>query len=134
MKNDWLLVSENNLPPLDEIVWLWDGKRIWIGGCTDDGDGWLWGNTCGRAWHTGTKREGKLDLDDYKPTHWLPMPQPPREELTQLKRLGIYQCTSCKTTGTWEDWVSGIDKEKHQCDCCTMSGKPHELKLVQPNP
>ena len=74
----WAAVCDDNLPPLDEIVWLWDGQRIWIGGRADDCDGWLWGNTYGTVWHNGAKWEGDLETDEeYKPTHWMPMPDPP---------------------------------------------------------
>jgi hypothetical protein len=75
---NWELVSDENLPPLDQIVWLWDGKGIWIGGRADDVDGWLWGNTYRDPWWDGEKWDGQLLTDDdYKPTHWKPLPEPP---------------------------------------------------------
>lgn len=78
MTSIWQPVRADNLPPLDEIVWLWDGRIMWIGGRADDSDGWLWANTYGRAWHDGKKWHGDLETDDdYKPTHWMRMPQPP---------------------------------------------------------
>ena len=71
-------VCDNNLPPLGEIVWLHDGNRTWIGGRDDIGDGWLWGNTYGSVWHNGVKWDGDLETDDdYKPTHWMRLPEPP---------------------------------------------------------
>lgn len=72
------ITDETTLPPLDEIVWLWDGQRVWLGGRADDGDCWLWGNTYGSVWHNGKKWDGDLETDDdYKPTHWLRLPNPP---------------------------------------------------------
>ena len=77
-ENNWNPISIATLPPLGEIVWLWDGKTIWLGGCADDCDGWLWGNTYGHIWHNGTKWDGEIETDDdYKPTHWMRLPEPP---------------------------------------------------------
>jgi len=79
MKSDWQKVSEDNLPGLDEIVWLWDGKIMWVGGRADDGDGWLWANTYFNVWHNGTRWDGDLEVDDdYKPTHWKRLPDSPK--------------------------------------------------------
>ena len=76
----WTAVCDDNLPPLDEIVWLWDGKRIWLGGLVNGGDRWLWGNTYGCIWRNGVKWEGHLETDDdYSPTHWMPLPAAPEE-------------------------------------------------------
>ena len=76
----WAAVRDDNMPPLDEIVWLWDGQRIWIGGRADDCDGWLWGNTYGAVWRSGAKWDGDLETDDdYNPTHWMRLPEPPNE-------------------------------------------------------
>jgi len=78
----WVAVCDGNLPPLDEIVWLWDGQRIWLGGRADDCDAWLWGNTYGHVWHNGAKWDGELETDDdYKPTHWMRLPDPPNVKL-----------------------------------------------------
>ena len=77
----WAAVTDT-MPPLDEIVWLWNGSRIWIGGRAWDCDGWLWGNTYNHIWHNGTKWDGEIETDDdYKPTHWMPLPQPPNDKL-----------------------------------------------------
>lgn len=83
----WEAVCDDNLPPLDEIVWLWDGKRIWLGGRADvpDGEGWLWGNTYGSIWRRkDCEWEGDLETDDdYKPTHWMRLPEPPNDAGTK---------------------------------------------------
>lgn len=76
----WQEIREDNLPPLDEIVWLWDGCKIWTGGRADDRDGWLWANTDGYFWFNGSKWDGDLYTDDdYRPTHWMAMPTPPND-------------------------------------------------------
>lgn len=78
----WAAVCDENMPPMDEIVWLYDGRTIWIGGRADDCDGWLWGNTYGSIWHNGVKWDGDLETDDeYKPTHWRRLPEPPYDTL-----------------------------------------------------
>lgn len=76
----WQTLTGTNLPQVDELVWLWDGQHIWIGGrcLTEDSGGWQWGSTLGRLWYTGTKWEGYLNTDnEYRPTHFLPLPIPP---------------------------------------------------------
>jgi hypothetical protein len=75
----WAPVRADNLPPLGEIVWLHDGHQSWIGGRDMvDSDFWLWGNTYGSVWHNGVKWDGDLETDDdYKPTHWMRLPDPP---------------------------------------------------------
>lgn len=82
--SEWQQVREDNLPELEEIVWLFDGERIWVGGRTDDPEGWLWGDTYGDFWTI--KENGVLRWignlvtdDDYKPTLWMPLPVHPKE-------------------------------------------------------
>lgn len=79
---DWLKVTEDN-PKLGDIVWLWDGKTIWIGGREMvDSEYWLWGKTYGSTWHNCEKWDADLETDDdYKPTHWLPLPSPPNNRI-----------------------------------------------------
>lgn len=85
--NGWEAVGDDNMPPMDEIVWLYDGRTIWIGGRADDCDGWLWGNTYGSIWHNGLKWDGDLETDDeYKPTHWMRLPEPPNAEVSDSRR------------------------------------------------
>ena len=78
---DWLEVTEDN-PKLGDIVWLWDGKNIWVGGREMiDNEDWLWGNSYCSMWHNGQEWDADLETDDdYKPTHWLPLPSPPNEK------------------------------------------------------
>ena len=75
---EWLEVSKE-LPPLDDMVWLYDPERgPWIGARADDGTCWLWANSYGRIWWNGVKWDGDKETDDdYKPTHWLRLPTPP---------------------------------------------------------
>jgi hypothetical protein len=77
---NWKLTSEE-LPPLDEIVWLYDAANEvgpWIGCRADDADGWLWANAYGSMWWNGQKWDADAETDDdYHPTHWMPMPYPP---------------------------------------------------------
>ena len=79
-------VTEDN-PKLGDIVWLWDGKTIWVGGREMiDSECWLWGNTYGSMWYNGEKWEADLESDDdYNPTHWLPLPSPPNAELSDSR-------------------------------------------------
>jgi len=76
----WRIV-EDNPPPLDEIVWLFDGFKTWIGGrAMVDSEYWLYGNTYGSIWHNGKKWDGDLETDDdYKPILWKPLPEPPQD-------------------------------------------------------
>lgn len=77
----WRPVCQKSMPAFGQIVWLFDGKRVWLGGCEDDGEGWLWGNTYGQIWHNGMNWDGDLETDDdYKPTHWMPLPEPPNRK------------------------------------------------------
>lgn len=78
-----------DLPEMGVPVWLYQpGRGVWIGGRGEVNaeDGWLWGNShrdCystagegGLLWHSDT-----LEIDDdYQPTHWMLLPQPPSGE------------------------------------------------------
>ena len=78
----WETVTESNLPPFQEIVWLWNGKKIWIGGRADDNDGWLLGNCYGQIWQKENLWCGEIETDDdYQPTHWMRLPQSPNGAL-----------------------------------------------------
>lgn len=78
-----------DLPEMGVPVWLYQpGRGIWIGGRGEVNaeEGWLWGNSHGDCsstasqdgllWHSHT-----LEVDDdYQPTHWMLLPQPPSGE------------------------------------------------------
>ena len=61
-KQRWRVVANGELPEDGEVVWLWDGKYIGMGyylifsGCFMDRD---------------------TPLRRIKPTHWMPLPEPP---------------------------------------------------------
>jgi len=77
----WQEVREDNLPPLGEPVWLWDGEIIWTGGRVPRlRKNWSWASCYGRVWHDGQNWDAELEEDDdYKPTHWMRMPILPNE-------------------------------------------------------
>ncbi|TKD30025.1 DUF551 domain-containing protein [Azotobacter chroococcum] len=74
----WVPVSER-LPEIDTPVFLYEPNfGIWIGGCADADDGWMWAHAQGTQWFADG--EWKADLfidDDYKPSHWMPLPAAP---------------------------------------------------------
>lgn len=83
----WQEIRENNLPPLDEIVLLWDGCKINTGGRTDYCGGWTWADTYGCVWYNGCRWDGDLEMDeDYRPTHWMAMPTLPNAETIHGKK------------------------------------------------
>ena len=82
---NWKLTNAE-LPPLDEIVWLYDDANKvgpWIGCRADDDDGWLWARSVEQMWWNGQKWDADAETDDYHPTHWMPLPYPPN---TQVER------------------------------------------------
>lgn len=83
--SEWIKCSERT-PDEGVPVWLWDGKKVWIGAheyCNDDPGGWLFGMGYGPNYSTFYAR-WELDSndwdDDYQPTHWMPLPDPPVPE------------------------------------------------------
>jgi len=75
----------DRLPELGEIVWLYapGTEGMWVGGRADDADGWLWANAYGTMWWNGQRWDADLETDDdYKPTHWMPLPTPPNTEVS----------------------------------------------------
>jgi len=82
---EWHKVHENNLPEIDELVWLYNhcSELYWVGGrAKDNYSGELcWGQTYGSFWHNGKNWEGDITLDHgYQPTHWMKLPEPPKQE------------------------------------------------------
>lgn len=87
----WVPVG-SRLPDLDMPVWLYlpDGPRIVQGCRTEDSDGWYWANCYSSAYFDPTHEGGKwrsLDAemdDDYQPSLWQPLPEPPRYTQAEL--------------------------------------------------
>lgn len=81
---EWIKCSES-LPPFNIPVWLAqkDTPKIFIG-LRDDGDadGWVWCKSYYVPYFSEPKQEWESDDaefdDDYQPTHWMPLPTPPR--------------------------------------------------------
>ena len=72
----WISMSDDNLPPLNVEVLMYCNKHFCIGGRTINRDlgGWQWSDTDGDAWYNL-----ELNVDhDYKPTHWMKLPESPR--------------------------------------------------------
>ena len=87
----WISVKDG-LPELDEMVWLYENGNIYIGCRSDvDNEGWLWCKTYdaaefrralkkyGTGYGTGWDMAPEFD-DDYKPSHWQPLPNQPEEK------------------------------------------------------
>lgn len=111
----WAVVSADNLPPLNAMVWLFDGQRAWIGARVDDTEGWLWANSYGHIWHDGDKWNGDMETDeDYRPTHWMHLPSLPPK------------CPRCDGRGfvMWRSTGADSNYAESKCPECTMEGKP----------
>lgn len=70
-------------PEMDRPVFLFEeGRGMWIGGRGEVEFGmWCWGNAYGTAWHNGKQWDAEIECDDdYKPTHWIPLPSLPSNE------------------------------------------------------
>ena len=61
-KQRWRVVANGELPEDGEVVWLWDGKYIGMGYYLV---------------FTGQFMDRDIPLRRIKPTHWLPLPEPP---------------------------------------------------------
>jgi hypothetical protein len=78
---NWNEIAPDNLPPLEVPVWLWlrDLGQPIIGCRTQDGCAWYWAN-CYGAWYysrSGMWKTTAAETEDFKPTHWQPLPEPP---------------------------------------------------------
>lgn len=78
----WTSVKDE-LPPMDEIVYLWDGEKIWSGGRgMVDSQHWLYGNSYGHHWYDYKQQKWFGDIetdDDYQPIMWKHKPLPPQQ-------------------------------------------------------
>ena len=82
--SNWIACAAE-LPPLDLPVWLWFGQgklqNLIIGCRALNGGDWFWCNCYGAQWWDAKRGQwdaGDAEMDDdYKPTHWLPLPTPP---------------------------------------------------------
>ena len=84
----WVAVSER-LPEIGVPVFAWEGGYIvWRVREFIDSDGWNWCNAYSTH-HTRSGWECEDEFDDeYAPTHWMPLPEPPSIEATSSWQLG----------------------------------------------
>jgi hypothetical protein len=79
----WIKV-EDELPPLDKLVWLCEDERIFIGArvLPPDSDGWLWAEAYGTVICRIDRWDcPDLEEDDLHPTHWMALPELPKEDV-----------------------------------------------------
>jgi len=74
----WVETSKE-LPPLGQMVWCFEDGNVWLGSREDpDNEGWLWTQCYNHFWWNGKKYDGDFEADDdYRPTHWALVPEPP---------------------------------------------------------
>lgn len=75
----WIAVADK-MPPEDVPCWLYEpGIGAWIGGWSNDADGWLWHHCHGSQYMSadGEWEANDAEADDYKPTHWMALPAAP---------------------------------------------------------
>ena len=66
---------ETGLPPLDELVWLANGKgQIWLGCLSDPGEGWLWAQATGDPWIEDGRITAECEFEDLQVGFWAPLP------------------------------------------------------------
>ena len=81
--SEWIN-SKERLPDEYEAVWMrFDNNTMFIGCISYAGDpeGWLWCNSYGTFWWDDKKARWECDAeadDQYLPTHWMPLPEPPK--------------------------------------------------------
>lgn len=74
----WISV-ESQLPELGIPVWLHENGRIYVGGRSDEGEGWLWGNCYGSHYMDDGVWKCDIEIDDeYEPTMWMALPSIPK--------------------------------------------------------
>jgi hypothetical protein len=77
--SEWTAVSDR-LPDFDVPVFIWPQAGVFLR--SNDTEGWLWANCYDTWWYDDKKNEwaawdAECD-DDYEPTHWMPLPEPPK--------------------------------------------------------
>jgi hypothetical protein len=75
----WISVTDD-LPDIDVPVWIWPQAAIFCR--CEDSDGWLWANCYGMVDFVNGEwvaNDAETD-DDYQPTHWMCLPEPPEEK------------------------------------------------------
>jgi len=82
-----MLKVRDRLPPIGEVVWLYEHGSIYTGGRADCEGGWLWGMCYQDAyWLDDDGWIGEIMTDTrYEPSHWMPKPMPPDVEPTTEK-------------------------------------------------
>ena len=81
MTNNWISVEED-LPPMDKLVSLWDGQRGWIGSCigwrhnSDPYDPYWTTAYDSPDWDGSQWAAVSVGAVNLKPTHWHQLPDP----------------------------------------------------------
>jgi hypothetical protein len=74
---EWIPI-EKGLPEFGRLVYLFENGRIYFGERFDEPEGWLWARYYQVPEYYDGKWQGDPESDDdYKPTHWMHLPEPP---------------------------------------------------------
>ena len=78
----WLAISHDCLPPIEIPVWLYmpEIRQPMIGCRTEDDGAWYWARCYDDFWFDGQWKTSTAEMDDLKPSHWMPLPLPPNVE------------------------------------------------------
>jgi hypothetical protein len=78
----WVPTADTaRLPPFDVPVWVYEDGYCYIACRADDSDGWLWAKCYTLPYLDKAGRWQTVDAeidDEYLPTLWQPLPEPPR--------------------------------------------------------
>lgn len=78
----WKLLSDEQ-PPEGVPVWFYeprDYRTMYVGTLEFVDDAWLVGLCYGSEYYSAKDKHwkcGDSEADDYQPTHWMPLPEPP---------------------------------------------------------